>query len=65
LGIGLRPFSPYFIEMANAIPLKERTRIKRRAVKELSPMFISYIEKEVRDRKVNHCFNMYELKIRS
>jgi len=63
-GIGLRPFSPYFIEMANSISLKERTKIKKRTVNELSPMFISYIQKELRSKKDNLCFNMYELKVK-
>lgn len=63
-GIGLRPFSPYFIEMSNLISLKQRTKIKKKVVNELSPLFISYIENQIREKDGKGCFNMFVLKVK-
>lgn len=58
--IGMRPYSPYIIEMANKLPVKERTQIKKRLIKELSPLIISYINTELKstDQK---CFHLFKL----
>lgn len=41
--VGLRPFSPFIIEMANALPMADRARIKRRWVEETSRLFEGFM----------------------
>lgn len=60
--IGLRPYSPYLIEMANKISLSEKTKIKKRLITELYPLFRSYIEYELNSKTNSNCFHMYVLK---
>ena len=39
--IGMRPYSPFIIEMANTLKLNERTKIKKRVVSEIFPILRS------------------------
>jgi len=44
--IGMRPYSPYVIEMANSLKSATRKRIKRRLMEEITPIIESYVEYE-------------------
>ncbi|WP_299290871.1 methyltransferase domain-containing protein [Nitrosopumilus sp.] len=63
--IGLRPYSPFLIEMANKLDNLERKRIKNRLINELYPLFRSYIDFELSSPSKNNCFHMYVLKPKS
>lgn len=60
--IGLRPYSPYLIEMANNLNLKTRTKIKKRAIKDLTPLLKSYVNYELSKIGRNNCFHLFVLK---
>jgi len=44
--IAMRPFSPYIIEMANKLSMKDRKNIKKRLIKEFLPIILSYLNYE-------------------
>jgi len=60
--IGMRPYSPYLVEMANRLSVEERKKIKKRLIKEITPILKSYIEYEMRIDKNASCFHMFVLK---
>ncbi len=59
--IGLRPYSPFLIEMANKLEISEKVKIKKRLIEELYPLFRSYIDYELISPTKNNCFHMYVL----
>lgn len=59
--IGLRPYSPFLIEMSNYISLERRSKIKKRLVKELTPLLSSYVDFESNRRQNENCFHLFEL----
>lgn len=59
--IGMRPYSPYIIEMANNLSSKKRIDIKHRLVNEIFPIIKSYINYEL-DTTTSGCFHMFSLK---
>ena len=59
--IGLRPYSPFLIEMANKLEMSEKAKIKKRLITELYPLFRSYIDYEQTSTAKNNCFHMYVL----
>ena len=59
--IGLRPYSPFLIEMSNKLKLNERTQIKKRVIKEMMPLLKSYIDYEMSNVGKNNCFHMFVL----
>jgi trans-aconitate methyltransferase len=60
--IGLRPYSPYLIEMSNNVNLKIRTKIKQKLINDLTPMLKSYVEYEMSSIGKNNCFHLFILK---
>ena len=60
--IGLRPYSPFLIEMSNNINLKTRTKIKQKLIKNLTPLLKSYIDYELASIGNNNCFHLFVLK---
>jgi len=48
--VGLRPYSPYIIEMANKLDELDKVKIKKRLIKDLMPLFSSFIEYELENR---------------
>lgn len=59
--IGLRPYSPYIIDMANKLKPEERLKIKKRIIKEITPLIQSYIEYELSLINKKNCFHAYVL----
>ena len=59
--IGMRPYSPFIIEMANTLKLSERTKIKKRVVSEIFPILRSYLDFELNNVGKNNCFHMFVL----
>jgi len=59
--IGFRPYSPYFIEMANSLDSKTRKKIKEKLVKEIVPIIDSYVNYELSSNK-KKCFHLLVLK---
>lgn len=59
--IGLRPYSPYLIEMANRLDQTIRKKIKQRLLQEIYPIISSYVEYEL-SLKSDHCFHFFILK---
>lgn len=59
--IGMRPYSPFIIEMANKLKLPERTKIKKRVISEIFPILRSYLDYEVNKIGKNNSFHMYVL----
>ena len=59
--IGLRPYSPFLIEMANSLNLKTRTKIKQKLVKDLVPLLKSYLYFEMSEIGKNNCFHLFVL----
>ena len=59
--IGMRPYSPFIIEMANTLKLSERTKIKKRVVSEIFPILRSYLDFELNSMGKNNCFHMFVL----
>ncbi len=59
--IGMRPYSPFIIEMANKLKLQDRTKIKNRVISELFPILRSYLEFEMSKVGKNNCFHMFVL----
>jgi len=59
--IGLRPYSPFLIEMANSLNLKTRTKIKQKLVKDLIPLLKSYLDFEMSEMGKNNCFHLFVL----
>ena len=60
--IGLRPYSPFLIEMSNNVNLKTRTKIKQKLIKNLTPLLKSYIDYELASIGKNNCFHLFVLK---
>jgi len=60
--IGLRPYSPFLIEMANTLNLKTRTKIKQKLIHDLTPLLKSYIDYELSSIGKNNCFHLFVLK---
>ena len=60
--IGLRPYSPFLIEMANNLNLKTRTKIKQKLIKDLVPLLKSYVDFEMSVMGKNNCFHLFVLK---
>ena len=60
--IGMRPYSPYLIEMANKLSISERKKMKKRVVKEISPILRSYIDTELKIPAYKNCFHLFVLK---
>ena len=59
--IGMRPYSPFIIEMANKLKLQDRTEIKKRVISELFPILRSYLDFEMNKVGKNNCFHMFVL----
>ena len=60
--IGLRPYSPYLIEMSNNLNLTTRTKIKRKLIRDLGPLIESYISHELNlIGNNNNCFHLFVL----
>ena len=59
--IGLRPYSPYIIEMANKLQSKDRLNVKKRWIKETVPLLNSFIEYELTNKEPK-CFHLFSLK---
>jgi len=59
--IGLRPYSPYMIEMANKLKPEERIDIKKRMINEISPLIQSYVEYELSLINQKNCFHAFVL----
>lgn len=59
--IGMRPYSPFIIEMANKLTLDERTKIKKRVISEIFPILHSYLKYEESKVGKNNCFHMFVL----
>jgi len=59
--IGLRPYSPFLIEMANSLNTETRSKIKNRLVKELTPLLSSYVDFESSMTHGRNCFHLFEL----
>ena len=60
--IGLRPYSPFLIELSNNVNLKIRTKIKQKLIKDLTPLLRSYIDYEMSSIGKNNCFHLFVLK---
>lgn len=60
--IGLRPYSPFLIEMANKLKNNDRKKIKTKVIHEISPLLKSYTEYEVENNKNAGCFHLFVLK---
>ena len=60
--VGLRPYSPFLIEMANNLNLKTRTKIKQKLVRDLTPLLKSYLDFELTKIGKNNCFHLFVLK---
>lgn len=58
--IGLRPYSPYIIEMSNNLSLEKRKEIKTKLILDLSPIIQSYVDYELNLSK-NNCFHLFVL----
>jgi len=59
--IGMRPYSPFIIEMSNKLKLNERTKIKKRVISEIFPILRSYLDFELNSVGRNNCFHMFVL----
>jgi SAM-dependent methyltransferase len=59
--IGMRPYSPYFIEMANSLEPKIRKKIKLKLIKEIALIADSYVKYEISSKSKNNCFHFFEL----
>lgn len=59
--IGMRPYSPFIIEMANKLQILDRTKIKKRLISEISPILRSYLDFEMNKVGKNNSFHMYVL----
>ena len=59
--IGMRPYSPFIIEMANKLRLSDRTKIKKRVISEIFPILRSYLNFEMSSIGKNNCFHMFVL----
>ena len=59
--IGLRPYSPFLIEMSNKLKFNDRTAIKKRVIKEMMPLLKSYIDYEMTKVGQENCFHMFVL----
>lgn len=59
--IGMRPYSPFIIEMANKLGLSDRTKIKKRVISEIFPILRSYLDFEMSRIGKNNCFHMFAL----
>lgn len=62
--IGMRPYSPYIIDMTNNLQPRVRKNIKSRLIKEISPIIESYVNYEM-VKKHNGCFHLFVLKKKS
>jgi SAM-dependent methyltransferase len=60
--IGLRPFSPYLIRMANALSASERLEIKHEWCEGLRPLLTELVEEELEAGKRDGGFNFYVLR---
>lgn len=60
--IGMRPYSPFMIEMANKIEEKDRKKIKKRVIKEITPILRSFVDYEISSPSRNGCFHLFVLK---
>ena len=60
--IGMRPYSPYMIEMANKISIKEKKKIKKRVIQDMTPILRSYINYELKKKTKEGCFHLFVLK---
>ena len=59
--VGMRPYSPFIIEMTNKLKVQDRTRIKKRVIAELFPLLRSYLDFEMSKIGKNNCFHMFLL----
>jgi SAM-dependent methyltransferase len=59
--IGMRPYSPFIIEMANKLKLSDRTKIKEKVISEIFPILRSYLDFEMSKIGKNNCFHMFVL----
>jgi len=58
--VGLRPYSPYLIEMYNELNPQKRAEIKKRLVQEISVIIDSYLSYE-NLKNSKKCFNLFVL----
>ena len=63
--IGMRPYSPFLIEMSNKLRLNDRTKIKKRLIKEILPLLRSYVDYEMNQKSTKNCFHMFLLSKRN
>jgi len=63
--IGMRPYSPFIIEMSNKLRLHDRTEIKKRLVTEMFPLLRSYLNFEISKIGKNNCFHFFVLSRKS
>jgi len=63
--IGTRPYSPFIIEMANKLKLKDRTEIKKRIISEMFPILRSYLDFELSKIGKNNTFHFFVLSLKS
>lgn len=63
--IGMRPYSPFIIEMSNKLRLHDRTEIKKRLVTEMFPILRSYLNFEISKIGRNNCFHFFVLSRKS
>ena len=56
-----RPFSPYFIELANQVEPNKRKQIKLRVIKEMKPLLISILKEEIQLVNDKNCFHLFVL----
>jgi len=59
--VGMRPYSPFIIEMSNKLKLSDRTKIKKRVISEIFPILRSYLDYELSKIGKNNCFHMFVL----
>jgi hypothetical protein len=59
--VGLRPYSPFLIEMSNNLKSNDRTRIKKKVIQEMMPLLKSYIDYEMSKVGKGNCFHMFVL----
>ena len=58
----MRPYSPFIIEMSNKLNVNERTKIKKKVIKEMFPILRSYLDFEMSKIGKNNCFHMFVLR---
>lgn len=63
--IGMRPYSPFIIEMSNKLRLFDRTKIKKNLIAEMLPILGSYLNFEMSMVGKNNSFHFFVLNRKS